>query len=114
MAQQTVNKWDDVENVLSQQAVYPDAERIKENPTLLGTTLVFKEFEEREGPEGNYAVVLAERDGTDISFSIGGVVFDQLLKAKAAGKLPFEAMITEKKAEKSGRMYWTLAAPTSA
>lgn len=92
-------------DVVKNDPVYPDSEYIQDKKELIGKTFIINEFTEVEGGDGNYAVVLAEKEGKKISFSIGGVVYDQLIKAK--DKLPLEVELIEQKS-KAGRVYFTL------
>lgn len=85
--------------------VFPDTEYMTDKNELKGKQLVFIQFKEVEGSSGKYAVVQASLDGKAISFSIGGVVYEQL--RRNAKELPFEAVFTEEKSA-DGRLYYTL------
>ena len=101
-SQTEIKKFSEVAKI---EPIYEGAQYITDKEQLKEKTLVFREFTEQEGSNGRYATVLAELDGKQISFSIGGVVFDQLIKNKE--RLPFEALLTEVKS-KDGKLYYTL------
>ena len=92
-------------DVVTTEPVYPEAEYMPDKKDLLGKAIILHSFTKAESSKGEYAVVLAEQDGKKISFSIGGVVFEQLVKAK--DKLPLEAKLLEVKG-KEGRIYYKL------
>jgi len=90
--------------IAKNEPAYKDAEFVK-SEALMGKTLAVKEFTEVEGSNGKYAIVLATADGKDVSFSIGGVVYDQLIKNK--DDMPYEATLEQVKST-SGRIYYSL------
>jgi len=106
--QKTVNSWKDVQARIAPEPAFPDAEFVQDNNTLVGQSLVFKDAVEREGKDGIYVIGLADFQGKEIAFSVGGVLADQLIKAKSADVMPFKATWAARKSAQSGRMYWTL------
>ena len=90
--------------VAKEDVAFPNARYIENKDEIKGKTLIIKDSKEIEGDKGVFSAVLANLDGKDITFTIGGVVSTQLVKYKA--KMPFEAKIIEKKG-KNGRLYFT-------
>lgn len=91
--------------VAKSEPVFEGAEYIKDKESLKGKSMEIVEFKEIESSTGKYAVVHARLNGKDISFSIGGVVYNQLKKNE--NELPFEASLGEEKSA-DGRLYYTL------
>ena len=101
-----VNKFEDVAPKMVE--AYPGVERLEVKP--IDKLFVIEEFKLSESTKygGNFANVLITIDGEKKTFStFSAVIVDQLVKIE--DKLPVEAKIVEKKGEKSGRMYKTLA-----
>lgn len=110
MAQEQIHTWEDVRSKMTQPA-FPDVETefIKDKGSLFGKEIVFKDIVKR-GEDGSdwWLVVLGDTDGKAITFSISGVVAEQLMQAKDMGLMPFKATMTKQKSS-SGREYFSLA-----
>jgi hypothetical protein len=91
------------ENIAFPEAEFINAEAKK---SIMNKTLEFIDIKEAKGEKGDYLIVLAKDGSRAISFSIGGVVANQLKDNKKG--LPFSAKIVEKKAKATGRMFQTL------
>lgn len=86
--------------------VFQDAEYIMDKQILLNKSMEILEVQDAESSRGKYFIVLAVLEGKRVSFSIGGVVFDQLNRNRE--KLPFEATFTEEKS-RDGRLFYSLS-----
>lgn len=91
------------ENIAYPEAEFFDAESKR---SLLGKQIEFIAFKTAKGSQGEYAIVLAKDGSKAISFSIGGVIFNQLKDNEK--NLPFIAKMVEQKAKQSGRLFMTL------
>jgi hypothetical protein len=91
------------ENIAYPEAEFFDAEAKR---SLMNKQIEFIDFKIAKGQMGDYAIVLAKDGSKAISFSIGGVVFRQLVDNKK--DLPFTAKMVEQKAKQSGRLFTTL------
>lgn len=91
------------ENIAYPEAEFFDAEAKR---SLMGKQIEFIAFKTVKGQQGDYAIVLAKDGSKAISFSIGGVVFRQLVDNEKS--LPFIAKMVEQKAKASGRLFTTL------
>jgi hypothetical protein len=89
---------------------YPEAEFFdaEAKRSLFNKELEFIDFTPMKSAKGDYAVVLAKNGSKVVSFSMGGVIFDQLKKLKDNKDLPVIAKMVERKAKQSGRLFMTL------
>jgi hypothetical protein len=103
------NKYTDFDNKV--EPVFPSAEQ-KKGVDMIGETLIFKDFKEMTGDNGEYLVVLCEQNEKDVSFACGSaVVVKQLKKAKDEKKLPLRALFSRVKNKEKTFSYFTLLPP---
>lgn len=80
-----------------------DLEQVKDKDLVVKD---FKSLPSQFG--GDFAVVLAESEGKDVTFPVGSkVIQGQLQACKDKGKMPFRAKIVERESKAGGRKYQT-------